>query len=400
MKWLYVVVLIFTLALCAAVNSAEPDSGIDKAQWQQAREYFSRQGSALENELFSGYSTAKQALLLGSTLWLNDETLTQKNITQKNTNHKNEMQKTLAQRLLIQAASQADMLNKFDQGYLYNLLASTYQRENNIITAAHYFNLSIDVEYPDACNNLGVMWEQQNNFKQAKETYIRCLALSKVFATPLLYLNLGTIYYNGAGAVNKNKLLGASYWQKSYDLFPFDADTNYNLGIYHLNETKRYAKARYYFAYCAFSDPDCSQIIASNALIGHYADKAYLKEVLALSAPYQRENLLSDRLKYAFNEAIYFDELTKNNLRFTIETSDNNQVTSVAVSFTQSEAERATLMLNRLIYLDMFTGLNLPMLKLKSAISKHKSATFEYLKQRHRLTYTEGIFVYSIELNN
>ena len=119
-----------------------------------------------------------------------------------------------------------------------------------------------------------------------------------------------------------------------------------------------------------------------------------------MSAPYQRENLLSDRLKYAFNEAIYFDDLTKNNLRFTIETSGNNQVNSVAVRFTQSEAERATLMLNRLIYLDMFTGLNLPMLKLKSAISKHKSATFEYLKQRHRLTYTEGIFVYSIELNN
>ena len=88
MKWSYVVILIFTLALCAAVNSAEPDSGIDKAQWQQAREYFSQQGSALENKLFSGYSTAKQALLLGSTLWLNDETLTQKNITQKSTNHK------------------------------------------------------------------------------------------------------------------------------------------------------------------------------------------------------------------------------------------------------------------------------------------------------------------------
>jgi len=60
--------------------------------------------------------------------------------------------------------------------------------------------------------------------------------------------------YNGSGQVAKNRALGAQYWQKSYNLFPFDVHINYNLGTYHLNQTQNYQQARYYFAYCLFTD--------------------------------------------------------------------------------------------------------------------------------------------------
>ena len=407
MTRLNVTALLLTILLSTSVVSNESENTFDKAEWQYARDYFSKVGSDHENNLFNNYSVAKQAMLLGSTLWLSGEGLTEKRLIDKgksaeglNNQDKNEEQKNLAQQLLRYATSQASTLNTFEQGYLHNLLAQTYQNQNNTTQASLFFNKSISVEYPDACINLGVMWEQQKDFKQAEQTYLNCLSRSNEFATPLLYLNLGTIYYNGSGKVAKNKELGAQYWQKSYNLFPFDADINYNLGTYHLNQTKNHSQARYYFAYCAFTDLACSQALATKALIGLYADKQYLQELLNLQAPYQRENFLSDRLKYAFNEIIYFDELTKNNLLFSKKESTSNQVVNVSVTFKKEQTELATAMLNRLIYIDMFTGLNIEMLKVKQAALQKGSVTLHYLNQKHNLEYKDELLVYSIELIN
>lgn len=384
--------ILFILLLKTPVVSAQVSNNFDKAQWQQALEHFNHVGTRLEIQLFDDYSNAKQALTLGSYLWFSEQEADGK------TKIKN--QQRLAQNILRYATTLADGLNTFDQGYVYNLLAQTYQAQDNINKAAYYFNKSIDVEYSDACNNLGVMWEQQTDFKKAEQTYLHCLSRSKEFATALLYLNLGTIYYNGSGQVASDKKLGAMYWQKSYELFPFDADINYNLGVYHVNQTKNYAQARYHFAYCAYKDLQCVAALSNKALIGKYANKPYLRDILTLKERFQRELLLSERLKHAFDDSIYFDVATKHNLIFSMQKSKTAQVISVSVSFDKAQAERAINMLHRLIYIDMFSDLNLKTLALKQAITTQKSYMFNYLAQVHRLTYEEDKLTYRITLND
>ncbi|MDO6427542.1 hypothetical protein Q4489_10980 [Thalassotalea sp. 1_MG-2023] len=380
------------LLLSASVAFAERENHFDKIQWQYAHQHFSQVGTGLEIQIFDDYSITKQALTLGSYLWFKEH----KGVTDKT----KELDQKLAQQLLIYATNQANTLNKFDQGYLFNLLAQTYQVQRITPKAAYYFNKGIDVEYPDACNNLGVMWEQQADFKKAEQTYLHCLSRSKEFATALLYLNLGTIYYNGLGQVASDKKLGALYWQKSYDLFPFDADINYNLGVYHLNQTKNYAQARYHFAYCAYKDLQCVAALSNKALIGKYANKPYLQDILTLQEQFQREHLLSDRLKHAFDGNIYFDVTTKHNLIFTMQKSQVEQVTSVSISFEKAHAERAVNMLNRLIYIDMFSDLNTKTLTLKHAINSNKNYTFHYLAQMHQLKFEADKLHYSITFND
>jgi tetratricopeptide (TPR) repeat protein len=218
MTRLNVTALLLTILLSTSVFSAENENAFDKAQWQYARDYFSKASSEHENSQFNDYPIAKQAMLLGSTLWLSSEGLGDEGKSAEGLNNKDKKQeqKKLAQQLLRFATRQASTLNTFEQGYLYNLLAQSYQRQNNTTQASLFFNKGIAVKYPDACINLGVMWEQQANFKKAEQTYVNCLARSNEFATPLLYLNLGTIYYNGSGQVTKNRKLGTQYWQQSY----------------------------------------------------------------------------------------------------------------------------------------------------------------------------------------
>ncbi|OKY25680.1 sel1 repeat family protein [Thalassotalea sp. PP2-459] len=383
---------LLSLLLSTSVAFAEHENHFDKAQWHQALEHFNLVGTALENQLFDDYSIAKQALTLGSYLWFEEQ-------KGANNNAKESNQK-LAQQLLLYAANQPDTLNNFDQGYLFNLLAQTYQVQRITSKATYYFNKGIDVEYPDACNNLGVMWEQQADFKKAEKTYLHCLSRSKEFATALLYLNLGTIYYNGSGQVASNKKIGAMYWQKSYELFPFDADINYNLGVYHVNQTENYAQARYHFAYCAYKDLQCVAALSHKALIGKYANNPYLQDILTLQAQFEREHLLSERLKHAFDDSIYFDVATKHNLIFSVHKSKTEQVISVSVSFKKAQAERAINMLHRLIYIDMFSDLNINTLTLKQAITSQKNYTFHYLEQTHHLRYEADKCHYSITFND
>lgn len=382
MKQLLVTVLSVIMLFSAATKSANMELSITNHQWQFAHEFFKKQGSEIENKLFSEYSPAKQALLLGSTLWLNNKSI------------------LLAQNLLLLSASKPETLNRVEQGYLFNLLAATYQAQNNIPQAVFYFDQSIAAKYQPACNNLGVMWEQQNNFKKAEQSYLACLSRSTELASPLLYLNLGTIYYNGAGQVAKNTHLGAQYWQKSYSLFPFDADIHYNLGTYHINQTKNYQQARYHFAYCALIDMQCSLVLANKKLVGLYGDKTYLDELLTLKLPYQREQLLSDRLKYAFRETIYFNEVTQNGLIFDFTQANEKQVSKVSVLFTQPQAELAINMLHRLVYIDMFSALNIKTLKLKQAIEQNKSIQFRYLNQTHYIKFKADNVIYSITFND
>lgn len=75
MKQLFVTVLSVIMLFSAATKSANMERSITDHQWQFAHEFFKKQGSEIENKLFSEYSTAKQALLLGSTLWLNNKSI-------------------------------------------------------------------------------------------------------------------------------------------------------------------------------------------------------------------------------------------------------------------------------------------------------------------------------------
>jgi hypothetical protein len=70
------------------------------------------------------------------------------------------------------------------------------------------------------------------------------------------------------------------------------------------------------------------------------------------------------------------------------------------VLFTQPQAELAINMLHRLVYIDMFSALNIKTLKFKQAIEQNKSIKFSYLNQTYYIKFKADNVIYSITFND
>ena len=68
--------------------------------------------------------------------------------------------------------------------------------------------------------------------------------------------------------------------------------------------------------------------------------------------------------------------------------------------FTQPQAELAINMLHRLVYIDMFSALNIKTLKFKQALEQNKSIKFSYLNQTYYIKFKADNVIYSITFND
>ncbi len=97
------------------------------------------------------------------------------------------------------------------------------------------------VEAGDVYNNcfLGRYYDKLDMLDEAKAAFEKGIDFYEC------KLDLGTFYYNGRG-VKQDKIKGAKLWQESYKDDKYGADINYNMAVYHSNETKDIKKYRYH----------------------------------------------------------------------------------------------------------------------------------------------------------
>lgn len=283
----------------------------------------------------------------------------------------------LANKLLHNASLQLDMFNEPSRQHLLLSLANSYRDLKEETQAEQTYRKAIAIGSADACVNLGSMLEAKKNYERAKAAYTSCIPKLE---SAMLYLNLGTLYYNGL--VQKNQTLGALYWAKSHELDPYDSDIHYNLGVYHLNQSKDYARARYHFAVCAWGDLTCAQTLGQKELIGLSAEQEHLHIVLDKQG-FSRAHVLENRARHFLPEPIYFiDE--EYGFKFELVQDESGKATAIRVSAIESDIENAMLWLNRIVYIDTFSALN-ARTRLLMAKKPLAATRFTFLEQKHQL---------------
>lgn len=294
----------------------------------------------------------------------------------------------LANKLLYNASLQLDVFNEVSRQHLILSLANSYRDLQDYDKAEQSYLRAITLGAADACVNLGAMFEHNKNYEAAKKVYTSCIPKLE---SAMLYLNLGTLYYNGL--VQKNQTLGALYWAKSHELDPYDLDIHYNLGVYHLNLSKDYASARFHFAVCAWGDLTCAQTLGQKQLMGLSAEQEHLNELLKKEG-YARAHVLQDRARHFLPEPIYFiDE--EYGMTFTLEQDDTGKATAISVTAAQGNIEKAMLWLNRIVYIDMFSHIN-ARTNLLMAKKPLAATEFIFLEQKHKLTKRPNSWRYEI----
>lgn len=290
------------------------------------------------------YEPASQALYLGS--WLATQGYSD-----------------LGQKVLKNALRYSSMYSSEQLGSIYNLLASSAEVANPTEAQAWYTK-AIDLGNLTACVNFGVYYERKKAYKDAANTYKKCtLPIEQVDVTEkqtvaLAYLNLGTLHYNGLLAEDekKGKKKGGELWQASLVLNPFDIDIHYNLGVYHSNISLSYQQARYHFSVCAWLLGECSTALANPKLISLSSEAQHLNQLLD-AKDVKRRFLLEDRAMFWLGEPIYFDSDTPFG-EVSLITDKDETVTGIEVTFSSDHGELAMSILNRLVFVDMFSKAN------------------------------------------
>jgi TPR repeat protein len=336
---------------------------ITPAEYRQALAFHTRHGEPYDIRNFDRNSTARKALLLSSTYWLKGS----------------KTQREIARRLLLQAVEQPDALNKFNQGYAQRMLGDIEQQRRQFDLAEQHYRQAIAVDNESACVNLGAMWEAQQHYEQALKIYTDCLPALR---SPILLMNLGTLYYNGLGMA-RDLNQGADYWQQSFEMFAYDPDVNYNLGLYHLQHSKNFTQARYHFALAyALGDKEAAGKIADPELIGLYADRAFADELRETDKDHRRE-LLQERLRYTL-EKRYFNK-AQDGMTFSLGEDGNLLVLSGKPKNAEAR-ERAIIQMFRLIYVDRFSPVSLHISQLNDALAKTGEAELLLHHFRHKIT--------------
>ena len=171
-------------------------------------------------------------------------------------------------------------------------------------------------------------------------------------------MNLGTLHYNGllAEGEKNGKQQGSELWQASLALNPFDIDIHYNLGVYHSNISLQYKQARYHFSVCAWLLGECSAALASPKLISLSSEALHLNKLLDAKGV-KRRFLLENRATFWLAEPIYFDSDTPFG-EISLMIDKDETVTGIEVTFSSNHAELAISILNRLVFVDMFSKAN------------------------------------------
>lgn len=357
-KLLFILLLTLPVSLALAAPQA-----ITPAEFRQALAFHTRHGEPSDIQNFDRNTPARKALLLGSTYWLKG----------------GKAHREIARRLLLQAVEQPDALNKFNQGYAHGLLGDIEQQRQQFDAAEQHYRLAIAAGNESACVNLGAMWEAQKQYDKALKVYTDCLP---TLPSPLLLMNLGTMHYNGLGVVqDRNK--GAGYWQQSFEMFAYDPDDNYNLGLYHLQITHDFTKARYHFALAnALGDQEAARKIADPAIIGLYADRAFADELRQADKDRRRE-LLHDRLLYTLDKR-YLDT-AREGMTFHL-SEDGNLITLTGKPKNVEARERAIIQMFCLIYVDRFSAISWHIRQINDALAKTGKAELEHLGFHHTIT--------------
>ncbi len=287
-----------------------------------------------------------------------------------------------AQPLLYRAYVHYADMSWLQQQYWWFWLAQSYELQGNTERAELAYRQAMHLGMPEACVNLGSMLEKQQQLEQARTQYEYCIP---ELAHATLYLNLGSLYYNNRvqkqQSIIKNKLRAGEYWQQSYLLDSFDADIHYNLGVYHLNTSKDFAKARFHFAVCANRDRECVRTLGIKELKGLASEPQHLKQLLDAQGG-KRFDLLYRRSQRLASHPLPIDE-PKRSMQFSfIEQGDD--IIGVKVIASGDGLQNAGYLLNQWVYVDSYGAVNTStQARLKEPF---KAQQWQVLGQSHQLT--------------
>lgn len=350
---------------------------ISVEQYQMALKFHQQYGTEMDLELFDKKTAAEQAVLLGSTLLLRNG------------------DRALAKQFLLKAIAQPDQLNKFMYGYTLDLLGDTYAEDGDLEKAVQFLRQAIDVDYEDACNSLGVLYEGQGDYVSARQTYLSCIPEQ---ASAYLYMNLGTLYYNGLG-IPRDPATGGKYWQKSYQEFRYDPDINYNLGLYHLRYSRDFSKARYFLSQAfALGDGDVLPLLAESPVIGEYTDRQFADELRLQKDTYNRHQVVEDRLRYML-EKRYLDDTDSLGITFSL-SEDTQTITMTSETSTQEQLEKAVTRLFYLIYVDRLSPISLDINRaIRELLSRQKTSLLRHHWQHDAVIDHQGHLRYTVSIS-
>lgn len=272
--------LFFALLYCFTVY-ASADIQLSRLEYRAAVDYFLQHGKTDDLHRYEEHHADPrwQAML---------------NLTLASTLLDGGSQLQIAKKLLLQSLITKPSLTTVSQQDAYIKLGMLEEKFNNQTQAKLYYQQAMTHGSAIACNYLGVLFEQQSNYEQARNTYQACIP-DRV--SPLLLMNLGTLYYNGLG-VEQDRKKGAYFWKQSFVSFPYDPDVNYNLGIYNQQIISNPLQARYHYALSAqLGDSAAKEKLQLGSVANEDASALFSAEFLKKDqASFNR--LLSDRIFY------------------------------------------------------------------------------------------------------
>ncbi len=272
--------LLFALLYCFTVY-ASTDTQLARFEYRAAVDYFLQHGKTDDLHRYEEHHADPrwQAML---------------NLTLASTLLDGGSQLQIAKKLLLQSLATKPSLTTVSQQDAYIKLGILEEKFNNQTQAKFYYQQAMAHGSAIACNYLGVLFEQQNNYAQAKNTYQSCIP-DRV--SPLLLMNLGTLYYNGLG-VEQDRKKGADFWKQSFVGFPYDPDVNYNLGIYNQQIINNPLQARYHYALAAqLGDSAAKEKLQHGSIANEDASSLFSAEFLKKDRE-SFNRLLSDRIFY------------------------------------------------------------------------------------------------------
>lgn len=352
---------------------------ISPKEHRAAVAFFRQHSASREIKLFERYPPERKAFYLGNMYWA----VATKDRDWMRSDDEGKKSHDLAKRFLLSAALRPGDLNPVELGMLYHNLAQIEHVRGNFAHAEKRYRKSIDFENEDACVNLGVMWERQARYDKALSAYHGCLPKLK---SSILLLNLGSIYYNGLGRP-RDHVKGAMYWKQSFDLFAYDPDTNYNLGVHHSQDTKNFQQARYHYVLAqGLGDAEAGKKLAASALNAVDASPLFAQELLRANVN-QRRWAIGGRLEHLVGG--WYLDYPKEGFSFSLD-ADRNVLVLSGVANPEAGLSNAILMVFRLVYVDSTAFPEAVRERLRSELLRKRKLEFVQHGVRHQVSYTES----------
>ncbi|WP_189379340.1 hypothetical protein [Thalassotalea profundi] len=271
--------------------------------------------------------------------------------------------RTLGQKVLKHALNYSSSFQQYELGYIYNLLASTAELDEPNQAIAWYKE-ALKFDDISACVNFGVFYERRKSYQNAAEIYRQCtkptdqVDVTKKEIIALAYINLGTLHYNGllGSDFETERVIGGKLWKASYKLNPYDIDINYNLGLYQNKVENNDQKARYHYSVCAWILGECARALAHPKLVSLSSESQYLTDLLKAKGV-ERKFLIEDRAASWLSEPTYLNTETPYGVINLVSSEDGN-VSGIEMTFANNQADNAIAIVNRLVFVDMFSKVN------------------------------------------